>query len=859
MPLPSQSQSNDVISETVAACALPETARAGGERHSPSPPPKVLGQYELLELIGEGGMGQVYRARHTKLQRDVAVKLMMGATADSLARFSQEMVAAGRIDAPHIVRTTDAGEADGISFLVMEYIDGVALDKLLHRSGPLRVADACELVRQAAEGVAHLESLQMTHRDLKPGNLILDRSGEVKILDLGLAKLARAGAGELTKGFVIGTLDFMAPEQARDSAAVDSRCDLYSLGATLYYLLAGEPPLGRRRDAIERLHAIATERPVPLVERRPDVPAPLSRLVDRLLAKVPDDRPSSAAAVAEELRAYSTGAKLLELVATGEPEVTATCAVTAPARFEAAPSAPNTSRIRAILLALVGLLAVLGVAYGIVMKLKTRAGEILVELEQPGATLLVDDEEQLVVTSADRQVYRVSAVPGQRKLKVLLPDGTTILSKEVEVQAGRKTALFRAELVPEPVVVAPASPPAQAKGQAPSPPPPGAKLITVAQDGSADCRSIGEALELVAPEGVIRILDNAEYKEQLALNSPSKHQGVTIESPQRATIVGALPRTSVIYVTAPRVTLRGLAVRAETSQVILCCVGLNSAGTVVEDLEFRGRPGQEIQAVSLEQLHAGDPPTPVQVRRCHFRSCAVALRVSGIEGDYRTVAICSNIAILDNVFESNEVGLRCLGDVRNLLVAGNRFVNCSIFAVQLEQLRGAPRNLWVLNNSLIANRFGFRVWDREVVDSDIHVLNNLTVQSSGLDWAAFDNGDSPQTPRGPLDTDLLHERWQVRGNWREGGSPDKNSPLAPFWLKPGEHDRLVPMLALVSRNAAHADFLRPAADSPLATGAANTDRTDLPKFVGALPPAGEPPFDWQPLVKKLLVSPPPPN
>ncbi len=209
-----------------------------------------IGPYRLLATLGAGGMGTVYKAFHTRLERLVALKMLPPdrmRDEQAIVRFEREMKAVGKLDHPNIVRATDAGDDDGKHFLVMEYVEGTDLSDLVRQSGPLPIADACEIVRQAAVGLQHAHEHDLVHRDIKPSNLMLNTDSTVKVLDLGLALLPSLGeAGrELTDtGQAMGTLDYMAPEQGGDSHDVDIRADIYSLGATLYKLLTGHVIFG---------------------------------------------------------------------------------------------------------------------------------------------------------------------------------------------------------------------------------------------------------------------------------------------------------------------------------------------------------------------------------------------------------------------------------------------------------------------------------------------------------------------------------------------------------------------------------------------------------------------------------------
>lgn len=284
--------------------------------------PQVLGQYRLLSRLGTGGMGAVYLAHHKSLDKQVAIKLLPTLPAqnsDFLARFQREMRAAGKLDHPAIVRTTDAGEQQGIHFLVMDAIDGMDLGRLLRIEDKLSIADACEVVRQAAIGLAHAHEKGIVHRDVKPSNLMLDANGQVRILDFGLAQIGfwESGSAEITTvGQLMGTLDYMAPEQAERGGAVDYRADLYSLGATLFRLLTGRAPLAAAPNLtpLEKLRLLATHRPPKLLSLRPDAPEPLSQIVDAMLAREPSGRPASAIHAAELLEPFGAGSDLVRLL-----------------------------------------------------------------------------------------------------------------------------------------------------------------------------------------------------------------------------------------------------------------------------------------------------------------------------------------------------------------------------------------------------------------------------------------------------------------------------------------------------------------------------------------------------------------
>jgi len=304
---------------------------------SPFALPKTIREYRLTEQIDRGGMGAVFKAEHIRLKRMVAVKVLLGDRLDdefAIARFNREMEAVGKLDHPNIVRATDAGEDDDTNYLVMELVDGPNLSRISKSLGPIGVADACELVRQAAEGLQHAHEHGLVHRDIKPSNLILadtrpsqpatsaaptGGNATVKILDLGLALLREnpTAEGELTSsGQVMGTLDYMAPEQASDTHSVDIRADIYSLGCTLYHLLAGSAPFsGSQYSTVLKKMMAHAKSPVPSLNNgRSDISAELTTVLDRMLAKEPDERFSTPAEVAATLQSFTSEAKLPALL-----------------------------------------------------------------------------------------------------------------------------------------------------------------------------------------------------------------------------------------------------------------------------------------------------------------------------------------------------------------------------------------------------------------------------------------------------------------------------------------------------------------------------------------------------------------
>ena len=272
-----------------------------------------LGPYELVRKLGQGGMGAVYEARHTKLNKTFALKVLppgFASNAAAVTRFEREMRAIGQLDHPHIIKATDAGEWNGTHILVMEYVEGTDLSVLVKTRGPLSVRDACKAIRQAALGLQHAHEHGLVHRDIKPSNLFVTKSGQIKLLDLGLARLGDDGEqqrGLTTVGQILGTPDYMAPEQWDDTHSVDARADLYSLGCTLCFVLTGRAPYADvTKSSLLQLMKAHVEGAIPnLTHIRLDVPPELNAIFVRLLAKQAEDRYPNAAEVIAALEPFT--------------------------------------------------------------------------------------------------------------------------------------------------------------------------------------------------------------------------------------------------------------------------------------------------------------------------------------------------------------------------------------------------------------------------------------------------------------------------------------------------------------------------------------------------------------------------
>jgi serine/threonine protein kinase len=273
----------------------------------------TIGKYKILERLGSGGMGNVFLCEHKFMRRRVAVKVLPIARAEdssSLERFYREARAVAALDHPNIVRAHDIDEDNRLHFLVMEYIDGASLQDIVKRHGPLNVLRAVHYIYQAALGLEHAHQAGLVHRDIKPGNILVDRGGVVKILDLGLARFFNDEETVISKKHdqnVLGTADYLAPEQVLDSHSVDIRADIYSLGATFYFCLTGNAPFHDGTVA-QKLIWHQSRTPRAIHQLRPEVPKDLVAIVEKMMAKDPAKRYEFPAQVAEALAPWASEA-----------------------------------------------------------------------------------------------------------------------------------------------------------------------------------------------------------------------------------------------------------------------------------------------------------------------------------------------------------------------------------------------------------------------------------------------------------------------------------------------------------------------------------------------------------------------
>ncbi len=436
----------------------------------------ILGNYTILDKIGAGGMGQVFKAEHRRMKRVVAIKMLPKAvTQDALAvaRFQREVEAAAKLRHSNIVATDDADEAAGVHFLVMEYVEGADLSALVKKDGPLSVSKALNCILQTARGLEFAHAEGVVHRDIKPANLLLDRKGTVKILDMGLARIS-AGADAATQaeltgtGAVMGTIDYMAPEQALSTKHADARADIYSLGCTLHYLLTGKAIF----DGDTLMAKLLAHREQPIPSLGPAVPDELQAIFERMVAKDAADRYQEMGPLVADLEFCSASLSAPDSVLGSPPTSTSAnrggltflnSNATSIARRKSTAGKQlaqgKSAKWRKLAVAGAVFLALaLAGAAGLLYRARTAPGTLRIEIDQPDALVQVigDDGKVEIEQTAAQQSIDLSLPPGRHRFKVE-KEGYEPFEEDVELPPGgsqslqaRLPRLFRNDTLYEP-------------------------------------------------------------------------------------------------------------------------------------------------------------------------------------------------------------------------------------------------------------------------------------------------------------------------------------------------------------------------------------------------------------------------
>ena len=438
----------------------------------------VLGAYEILDRIGAGGMGEVFKARHRRMRREVALKILPPQLTDdeaALKRFSREVRIVASLEHPNIVTAFDAGEQDGTHYLIMQYVEGCDLTTLIRSAGPLSVAKAVEFTLQAARGLVYAHGEGVIHRDIKPSNLLVDKRGRVKILDLGLARVdvpaAEQRDGLTTTGAVMGTVDYMAPEQAVNTRTADHRSDIYSLGCTLHFLLTGKSPYSGE-TMMECLIA-HREKDIPVLQAESErVPEALQAVFEKMLARNPEDRFSSVSEVVtaldslvaddtgstqcgkdqpvaialdqqEEQEDQSREVTLNQSTVNTDPVLETTCITAPQAEGKPGGSGGYVKWISLTLLAAAGGI----LALSVLMTIRFEGGTIVIEGDPAVLTTArVTVDGEAVQLETDGRTFTLNVDQSSGDLRLVTPGGDELYSDRFTFRTGQKRLPITASL-----------------------------------------------------------------------------------------------------------------------------------------------------------------------------------------------------------------------------------------------------------------------------------------------------------------------------------------------------------------------------------------------------------------------------
>jgi hypothetical protein len=664
-------------------------------------------------------------------------------------------------------------EEGTVPYLVMEFIAGITLDDRVKQSGPLEVKEVLRIGMQAARGLAAAHAQGLIHRDVKPGNILLENGVQrVKITDFGLAR-AVDDASLTQSGMVAGTPLYMSPEQARGEA-LDHRSDLFSLGSVLYSLCTGRPAFSAG-NAMAVMKRVCEDTARPIREINPDIPDWLAAVVGKLLAKDPRDRFQSAAALAELL-----GQQLAQLQ---QPSLAPPPTVVQP---RPGGPAPRTRRR--------WVAAVLG----------------LVSIAASVGTLAILSWAWLVPPGDDRS----------EGLKPTVKKETT-----------------------------------------PSPEDP--RVLTVSQkpDRGGRFRTIQEALAKVEPGMTIRVLDDAVYEEYLLVNRPEQHRRVMLETSGKATIRTSPSRFEAVRIKdVPDFTFRGFRLESGPKRrhghvsIYGPCPGL-----VLDHLDMKANEAGD--GIFLYDAPLAGKDAPIVIQNCTMRGGRMGVVIQGRDRTDRDLALpCNHVVVRNNVLAGCEQAVVLIGAVHRAQVVGNCIWDSKQGAIDLIDLLPGAADILVANNTLFQNKTALRVWDDHAKGKafrqckNIRIQNNLVLEpelSADLFFRDHTRGDMNQVRPPDLASLLESREWRFSHNWREIDPLKPDSRFSGAWIPRCHQDQLRIPINVLSRQPGAADFLRPPKDSPLAKAGVGVDDPAMPAYVGAVPPEGVAPWDWEKTWKLL--------
>jgi len=621
----------------------------------------TIGKYKVLEKLGAGGMGQVFLCEHKLMRRRVAVKVLPTAKAEdpsSLERFYREARAVAAVDHPNIVRAYDIDQDENLHFLVMEYVDGTNLQDLVKKVGPLDPIRACHYIYGASVGLQHAHEIGLVHRDIKPGNILVDRAGVVKILDMGLARFFNDDEDILTKKYdenVLGTADYLAPEQALDSHTVDIRADIYSLGATFYFLLTGSPPFPEGSVA-QKLIWHQNRHPRHIRSLRADVPDEIIAITERMMMKDPAKRFQVPADVMATLSRW-VSTPIPPPSDREMPTISPAAGGTrAPATM--AGSARGNSQGEAPTVIAPGPAPVITPPpHAPLVDLSTPAPAIWETLDADTQTLSRGDTDPPAPDRPSRSTrpLRLPPEPVRRRIWIYLSAGVATVVLVVIGYLG-----FSDGTKPNSDGAAPAN---------------NSRRITVSKaGGESSVATLRDALTKAAPGDTIIITEPRITESKLVLDR-HKHKDLTIESALPDGKAAVIEASGTFGVMLDATTVDGLRLKniefdgkgvVETGVVL----SGSASGTVLSEVCIRGVKTAGIKLANA----AGEPGRPILIERCRLvlsDAAQTGVWIYAANADSRFVAV-QNIRVEG---KGAGVGVRLEGGTSDVEISGGRFFN----------------------------------------------------------------------------------------------------------------------------------------------------------------------------------------
>jgi serine/threonine protein kinase len=759
----------------------------------------VLGNYVLVDKLGQGGMGMVLKAQHRRMKRLVALKVLSPVVAkspDSLARFHREVEAAAKLTHPNIVAAFDADESNGTSFLVMEFVDGKDLASVVKMQGPLSMAQATKCILQAAKGLEYAHHQRIVHRDIKPANLLIDHQGTVKILDMGLARIDTDGAkNELTStGAVMGTVDYMAPEQALSTKHADARSDVYSLGVSLWYLLTaravydGDSMMARllgHRDApipslAETLAKRTSGKPIP-----PQQAAAIDAVFRKMVAKKPEDRYQSMHEVIQALEAFQSGdVGVATLTATAAGAIESTTAGGSSVRVDphaaTAVSLPDDDHL------------VPGSPFAATLpsgheESPTDPSPPSKATRKPAATSRSDSAIRLAHKAPPKSGTRSLIVGGGLAGAVLVVAIILGFSGRKPATKGARDETAKADITgtsvasesspsmnvshqPE-TAVAPkteaSKPPLSRSGITFDEPPAldqwlkGRSILKVARDGRGQFQTIQAALNVLKPGQAVEVLDRGPYQESLKLMRPPADTGIfsrvqtVLEIPawekhrSQGSSAESLNGHQLFDVRGFRISGFQIAGRNESLQTPQCVLYFEgSSGVVIEDCQIRFTEVPVDKTVSMSAIRLnGFSPDPLQssvVRNCALDGALAVVAWPGV--------VAGPLAIMHNYVQplNNSDAVNVSGPQRRVFIRENIIKTdetCRAFVLSVS--RPGAELIEFVRNTVVGP--GDNLIQSTVPAGEVVLQDNV--------------GQAFRLAQGAESQKKETENWHISGNW----------------------------------------------------------------------------------------------